>query len=319
MSESIAKIDAYRARRMGEMLVSADQVASFTQEPKDLLLDLAGLDGRELLNQYRAKNAQFASAPFDPSGDKLRFYPGGVTIWSGHPGAGKSTILRQFICHTLHRGSSVFVASLEEDPRDIPIELAATACGCEEPNAHQVQWLLDEYQSRLRIWSTIGIARRSEMIGAIQYLAGKGIRHYVIDSLMRLDVATDNTEAQREFANTLSTVARINGIHIHLVAHPRKPSKDADTSDQNEVGGARELIGIADNILFIRRRKDLVQYMDAEVTPMAITISKQRKNRGKLGSIDGWFHRKFRQFSHDQFREQPARYLPNDAFVELRA
>jgi KaiC/GvpD/RAD55 family RecA-like ATPase len=314
---SIARIDAYRAKKIGEMLVTCDAAESFQVDPEEALIDVSSLDGKQLLDEFHAKNARFATAPFDVNGDLVRFYPGGVTIWSGFPGAGKTTILRQFICHTLHRGSSVFLASLEEDPRDVLVRLASTAAGS-EPNAHQMQWFIDAYAKRFRLWGIIGIAQHIRLLGIIRELSGQGIRHMVIDSLMCLDIPNDNTEAQRRFANLVATTARASRVHIHLVAHPRKLISADQELDLNDVAGAREIGGIADNVIFIRRTKSKDGYVtNAEVTPMCVSVRKQRHGTGGLGDCPGWYQRKFRQFNKDQFAAA-TRYLPDDAYKSIK-
>lgn len=319
---AVARIDAARrARRVGEMLVTQD-AADFEGEPERKLLDIEPLVGRELLEQYQKRHAQYGTAPFDPAGDVLRFYPGGVTIWSGFPGAGKTTALRQTICHFLKRGSSVFLASLEEDPADVLVRMAATAAGCNEPNSHQMQWFIDAYAKRFRLWGVIGIAQYRQLLGVIRLLAEQGVRHAVIDSLMCLDVANDDFEGQRKFANLLAATARASKIHIHLVAHPRKLVSADQEPDLNDVAGAREIGGIADNVLFVRRTKDKLSYgVDADTTPMCVSIRKQRHFGGALADVTGWYQRQWKQFSRDQFPGGPTRYLPDDAFstVEARA
>jgi twinkle protein len=311
---SLARIDVYRAKRIGEMLVSGEVDGAYLEEP-DCLVDVETMDGRQLLAEFDAHEEKFATAPFDPAGDLVRFFPGGVTIWSGYPGAGKTTILRQFICHTLHRGSSIFLASLEENPRFIPIRLAATAAGVTKPNAHQAQWFIDAYAKRFKLWGRIGIAQHARILAMIRQLADHGIRHVVIDSLMCLDISNDDTEAQRKFANLLANTARASNIHIHLVAHPRKLQSSDQELDLNDVAGAREIGGIADNVIFVRRTKSKEGYVyNVDVTPMCVSIRKQRHYTGALGDVNGWLHRKFRQFSKDQFAEAPIRYLPPDAY-----
>lgn len=314
----IARIDAHRSRRVGEMLVTREAGETFHGEPDCPLINMATLDGKQLLDEFQAKNAKFATAPFDPEGLMLRFFPGGVTIWSGFPGAGKTTILRQFICHTLHRGSSVFLASLEEDPRDVLVRLAATAAGSGEPNPHQMQWFIDAYAKRFRLYGVIGIAQHLKLLAIVRELADVGIRHMVIDSLMCLDIPNDNTEAQRRFANLIATTARASKVHIHLVAHPRKLINADQELDLNDVAGAREIGGIADNVIFIRRTKAKDGYVqNADVTPMCVSVRKQRHFNGALGDCPGWYQRKFRQFSKDQFAEIATRYLPDDAFSSI--
>lgn len=312
MDNSIAKIDAYRARQIGEMLITQ---GAEEWTPERVLLDVGALNGRELLDKYRRRHARFGTAPFDMNGDLLRFYPGGVTIWSGFPGAGKTTILRQTICHFLNRGSSVFLASLEEDPADVLVRLAATAAAS-EPSAKQMQTFIDEFQKRFRMWGIIGIANHRQLLAVIAQLAKEGIRHAVIDSLMCLDVANDDFEGQRKFANLVAATARAAQIHIHLVAHPRKLVSANQELDLNDVAGARELGGVADNVLFVQRQVGQAQAYgpSADVTPMCIAIKKQRHFNGALTNIEGWFNRGWKQFHREQFPDGPLRYLPREAY-----
>lgn len=312
---SIARIDAYRAKRAGEMIVTRAAPDEFNKEPEELLVNLENLSGKEICDEDDAHESRYATAPFDPEGKLIRFFPGGVSIWSGFPGAGKTTLLRQFICHTLHRGSSVFMASLEEDPRRVIRRIASTAAGCKKANHHQVQWFIDAYQKRFRLWSVIGISGHLQLLGVIRKLATEGIRHMVIDSLMCLDVRNDDYEAQRQFAVLIATTARAAQIHIHLVAHPRKLMKSDQELDLNDVAGAREIGGVADNVIFIRRDPNRQSYaQNAAITPMCISIRKQRNFDGALGDCEGWFHRDLRQYNVAQFIDGPTRYLPDDAF-----
>jgi twinkle protein len=310
--KAIAKLDAYRANRIGQMLVTgADPV--YDADPDDLM-DVDEQDGKQLLSDYTQFQSRFGTAPFDVAGNIFRFYPGGLTVWSGFPGAGKTTLLRQFICHCLHRKSSVFLASLEEHPRNVLVNLAAVASGARLPNAHQMQWFIDDFGKRFKLWARIGIAEHRKLLAVIRKLAEQGVKHAIIDSLMCLDVANDDYEGQRKFANLVATTARAANIHIHLVAHPRKLISADQEPDINDVAGAREIGGIADNVIFVRRTKN-ESAVSSDVTPMVVCIKKQRHGSGELTDITGWFHRDHRQFNLDQFAAGPTRYLPEDAYT----
>lgn len=305
---SIARIDAARARKNGQIMVtSADDL----KEPEEILLDIASQNPAELLKAYRAKQARYVTAPFDPLGKKLKFFPGGYSVWSGFPGAGKSTLLRQSICHWLHGGEGVFVASLEEHPRDLLIRLAGTAFGREEPTEQQLQWFCDFYADRLRIWGMVGVSSHRKILSTIQRLSTDGVTQAVVDSLMKLDVEGDKLEPQRQFSNLLAAVCQTTQVHTHLVAHPRK----AVTTDQdvhiNDVGGAKEIGGGADNILFVRRAGE---QGEREVCGMKISIRKQRNGSGIHDDVIGWFNRRLRQFKFDQFDQFPTQYLPKQAY-----
>lgn len=307
--DAIARIDVARAKKVGEMLITAGEGMT---EPERVLIDVAKLSAVEMLRAYREKRSRYATAPFDVNGDFLRFYPGGVSIWSGYPGTGKTTLLRQFACQLLHNKNQVFFASLEEDPSDLIVRCAGVAFGQEEPTDQQLQWFIDYYANDFRVWGKIGIAKHAEIIGIIQHLAKQGMTHAIIDSMMCLDIPNDDFEKQRQFANLLGNVARTLGIHIHLVAHPRKIVSSDQEPDLNDVAGAREIGGIADNVLFIRRGKEPA--FDDSIIGMGVVIRKQRHGSGYLGTVAGWFNRKLKQFKRDQFETFPTQYLPREAY-----
>lgn len=307
---SIAKLDAARARRVGNMLVTDPGVF---HEPRQVLFDLAKSNARDLLAMFSESRAHFATSPFDPHGFKLRFYRKGYTIWSGYPGAGKTTALRQTINHLLYRGETVFVASLEEHPVDVIVQLAGVAFGCEIPTEHQLQWYIDFYGEKLKVWGITGIASHREIFGAVQSLAAnQGVTQAFIDSLMCLDIDSQDFEKHRKFANLINAVTIESNIHLHLVAHPRKAISVEQEPDQNDVAGGADYARLASNIAFIRRGKSLPH--DMQLSPMKVCVRKQRHGSAFIEDITGWFHRRIRQFKEDQFDTTPTRYLPREAY-----
>lgn len=307
---SIARIDASRARRLGAMLVT--DIGDF-HEPRQVLFDLAKADARSLLDDYEKSRAKFATSPFDPEGNKLRFYRKGYTIWSGYPGAGKTTALRQLINHLLFSKEQVFVASLEEHPRDVIVRLAGVCFGRKTPSVHQLQWYLDYYAERLKIWGVTGIASHKQLLGTIQGLAANGqCTQAFIDSLMCLDINAKDIEAQRQFANLVAAVTIESDIHLHLVAHPRKAVSVEQEPDINDVAGGADYGRLAHNVGFFRRGANLPH--GDYLSPMKLALRKQREDPAYHGDIDGWFNRNIRQFKLDQFDQKPTQYLPREAY-----
>jgi hypothetical protein len=305
---SVAKFDAGRLRKLAETMVRDGDM----KEPERLLLDIDGMDWGQLVDDYRKRADDYCTVPFDPFGEKFRLYPGGYTIWSGFPGAGKTTLIRQTVCHLMRAGHGVFFASLEEDPQDVLVRLVQTAVGTTLPTREHGEIFGRTYGGKIRVWGVIGIAKHRKIVGAIQQLAEQGMTHAFVDSLMCLDIDNNDWEAQRQLANLLAATARAHKIHIHLVAHPRKPVQGNQEIDLSDVAGAREIGGVADNVVFVRRgeRDD-----DGGVrVPMRIAIKKQRHGSGMLCEIAGDFHRDYRQF-HVGERVGPIRYLPDAAYV----
>jgi KaiC/GvpD/RAD55 family RecA-like ATPase len=310
--DALARIDIARARRIGQMLAPSD-APEYDKDPAEELVDLARLDGKGLLERYTAKMSRYATSPFDPNGNQIRFYPGGITIWSGFPGIGKTTLLRQLICYLLQRDVPVFTASLEEHPEDQICRLIETAAGTGLPNAHQAQWFIDQYGDKLKVWARVGLTSHRKLLAVIRKLADEGLQHVFVDSLMKLDISSQDFEAQRNFANLLDATAKQTGCHIHLVAHPKKPQSADQEPDLNDIGGAKEIGGIADNVYFVRRRR--CDMPSATSSGVAIITLKRRYGRGQMGITNGWFHQDICQFHADQFPPGPTRYLPADAYT----
>lgn len=304
---SIAKID--RARRIGQMLVTE---AGEFHEPRNVLFDLARKNAGELLAEFTKAREGYCTAPFDPLGHKLKFYRKGYTIWSGYPGAGKTTALRQLINHLLHTKQRVFIASLEEHPVDVIVQLAGVCFGREMPTERQLQWFIDFYAEDLKIWGVTGSADHREIFGTVQSLAKQGVTQVFIDSLMCLDVNSQDFEAQRKFANLLNAITIDSNVHLHLVAHPRKAVSVDQEPDINDVAGGADYGRLAHNVVFVRRGKGLAS--DANLSPMLFAIRKQRYGTGYIGDVTGWFNRALRQFKLDQFDQLPTQYLPKQAY-----
>lgn len=284
-------------------------------DPIHETVDLGAMNVRDMMREHRDRKTNFDTAPFDPQGAELRFYPAGFTVWSGFPGAGKTTLLRQFVCHLLKHGKGVFVASLEENPVDVFCRLACVALGTTEPTEIGLQWCVDSWNERLKLWSyRRGIAEHMKLFALIRVLAKQGIRHAIIDSLARLDVHSGDWEAQRLFGNALEATAASSGAHVHLVAHPRKPMAADQEPDINDVAGSADIGRLADNVLFVRRQKSEVSTL-ADVSPMRILIRKQRYHTGACNAIDGVFNRSLKQWKPHAHDDEPTRYLPDGAYA----
>ena len=318
-------------KRIGSIFVTTDNPAFLEREVDTAqeVFDLSTSNPRSLLDEHRRKQLNFTTAPFDLTGAALRFFPGGFTIWSGFPGAGKTTLLRQLACHLMQpvseanplAGAGVFICSMEEYPQDVLIRHAQVACATENLSENMLQWCVDLWADKLKLWNYRPIesdCQYRKILSAIRILArGHGVKHAFIDSLMCLDVASNDYEAQRIFAGDLARTAQSAGVHIHLVAHPRKPSRADQEPDTSDVAGSADLGRKADNVLFVKRSAQESATTSGHCTPMSIGVKKQRYGTGFIGDIHGWFHRGLRQFVPTQFHDDPMQYLTREAHRDI--
>jgi hypothetical protein len=298
------------------ILVEADD-ADFLESRIDTqreLVDIGAFDGSTLHAAIAKDYAAFRTIPLDVAGRRLRLYNGRVTIWSGFPGHGKTTLLRQVVCKFLRDGERVLVANFEEDPGETVYEMAKTAWAEEQVTAVMVDACTDYWSSTLRVWGgRLESQENARLLAAIRVLARRdGIRHAFIDSLMCLDVANGDFESQRLFAKNLVATARSSGVHIHLVAHPRKPVTRDLPPDLNEVAGSADLGRLVDNVLFVRRA-DADASGPQDVSEAEVVIAKQRRG-GFCGAMGATFYRSTRQFEPkgDGGVSGPWLYLPEE-------
>jgi twinkle protein len=308
--------------KIGGILVRPDNpeyLESHIEAQKETF-SLANVDVADLQQRMRARRSNFTTAPFDPEGKVLRFFPGGFSIWSGHPGAGKTTILRQLACHLMACNQRVFVCSLEEDPEDVFTRHAEVALGDGDPSALGLQWCAGHWVERLKLWNYWpgrDDAQHQRILAAIRVLAKEGVRHAIIDSFMCLDVPSNDWEAQRLFTKSLAATCQLAGVHVHLVAHPRKPAQNAQEMDIGDVAGSSDLGRKADNVLFVKRATNEDRAMfEPHLREMRINIRKQRYGTGHIGETGGFFNTQLRQFVIDQFQTVPTRYLPETAYED---
>lgn len=305
LTESINRADAIAtARHLGTKVI-----ARHMEERR--LLNTRAIDPKGMLEEYRRKMATYSTLPVDPAGDKVRLYEGEWSIWTGHAGHGKTTLLRQMTLHFLRSPGIVFIASLEQDADALLIELAATAAGVETPSDIQFACFLEMYGDRIKIWDQVDTPSHVEMLNIIADLtANHGCTHAIIDSLMCLDIEDDDYEAQRQFAGKLTSHCKGTKVHIHLVAHPRKPLTADQQTQTWDVAGSGTLTKRAYNVFCVKRGPESGI---AGVGTMMFQILKQR-TFSRIGEIGSYFYRDQRQYHLDAYAQEPTHYLRDDMY-----
>lgn len=296
MSDFLVQLAKKRNPALAGMLVTGAD-AEVEAMPERRLVDVSQLSPSDVLARWQKRQSDWQTIPADPTGANLRLFPGGVSVWSGYPGEGKTTQLRQMAIAMAGRGEPTFFASLEEDPEDLLLRLCMVANGLREIEHEETFGdFLHWSRERLFVWGVVGNASGSELLAVIRSLARRGLKQAVIDSLMCLDVANDDFEKQRQFANAVAATARVSGVHIHLVVHPRKiVSRDQDP-DINDVAGAREIAGIADNVIFVRRGPE---EMGTDFAKSSLVHVLKNRHGGWCGKIHAYFRKDFGQV-HDR-------------------
>lgn len=295
------------------------QSVTVTKDDRDYLLELGRKQGvsrllgassmHHLIEQFRPPASDGLSLPWQGVRESVRFMPGKVTIWSGPSFAGKTALLRQLMLHAItDENRRVAFISLEEEPDEVWREFTMMAAHTRSPSNHQVRIAAERFDNRLWVFDSTELVDPLLLFGIIRFGVEKfGISHVVIDSLMRLNMRTDDYDGQREMGNTLGRLARLSRAHIHLVAHPRKTANSREPMDLYDIRGAQDLIAQADLVLTLERK------FKAGESSNLLTVWKQRGDTNWIGEIPLWYCGKSRQLRLRN-TDEPERFLPPSAY-----
>lgn len=298
------------------------QTITVEKDDHDYLLELGRRQGTsrilgvesmdKLVEQFRPPLSDGLSLPWEQVQQSVRFMPGKVTVWSGPSFSGKTAILRQLMLHAITRTNrrALFI-SLEEEPDEVWREFTCMAAMTRSPTRELVTSSRDLFRDKLWVFDSTEIIEPTLLFGIVRYAVQRfGFSQIVIDSLMRLNLRTDDYDGQREMGNMLGRLARLTKSHIHLVAHPRKTANSREPMDLYDIRGAQDIIAQADLVLTLERK-----HQQGEATNL-LTVWKQRGDTNWIGKIKLWYCPKSRQLKYRE-PDEPTRFLPDAAFGEL--
>lgn len=265
--------------------------SDFVQDAKDRL-------------RSRAK-AKRTFLPWPKCNASFEFRRGEVTAWVGQNGHGKTDLTTQAALSLLGQDERVCVASFEMKPvttigRMVRM-FAQTNPFSPEYQAEEGLSVLDNLYDDFGQWTTgklwlydqTGTARPETVLGMVKYCAQElGIMHIFIDSLMKCVKSEDDYNGQKDFVDNLCAIAKDCDVHIHLVHHLKKPSKEGDMPDKHDTKGSGSITDQIDNLLMVWRNKPKEDSIRAQgsqsnkqTEPDAYLLC--RKQRNYEGSADG--------------------------------
>ncbi len=236
--------------------------------------------------------------PYPKLHGKLHFRPAELTLWSGASGAGKSQLLSDCIPHWIAQNSRLCLASLEMKGEQSLRRLTKQTGGLEQPTKEMIEQILHFLDEGLILYEHVGKSNVESLLDIFDYCRARyGCDQFIIDSLMRLGIASDDYAGQEQAVYKMVDWAILNNVHIHLVAHARKGGLDIPGTE--DIKGASEIGANAFNIITIWRNRSLEDKIFAasltqEKTDLAqrpgviMNIAKQRSGdfEGKIGL---WF------------------------------
>lgn len=246
----------------------------------------------------------------------IQFRPGELTVWGGENGDGKSLVTGQTMLSLCQQGLRVCVASFEMKPERTLERMGRqwTHQDIADPQliadsaefAHLIglyEQFRDWSDEKLWLYDQQGTVSWKQVCAVARYCAKElGIKHFVIDNLMKCVAGEDDYNGQKAFVDELTAIARDHNMHIHLVHHVKKPGSEGKKPSKYDFKGTGAITDQADNVIAVwrdrqkekdKRAKKLV----SETQPDSLLIvCKQRNGNGWEGNIGLWYHEQSQQF-----------------------
>ena len=272
------------------------------QDPEELRQAADFMDRVKALFYPAHGDEQDPVLRLDRDCDWFNFRPGEVTVWTGYNGHGKSLFLSQVLLGLMQQGERAVVFSGEMTPERQLKRMAKQAAGLDRPTMQYIDaigaWLMD----KLWLFNVVGSASIERLLTVFLYASKRyGARHFVIDSLMMTDVPEDGSgamTAQKEAMRKLCDFARRNGLHVHLVAHPRKGVDESRGPGKLDVAGSSKITDAADNVFTVwsARKDEAADDYDPDKPDAKVELQKQRNGDFQHFTLHLWFNKAAQQF-----------------------
>lgn len=282
--ETEARIKVRSASLYGE-----DLVAEFAERPRD----------------RRAVPEMFSTK----LRGRLEFRPGEVTAWAGYNGHRKSMFLGQAALDLCVQRQRVLVASFEMSPARTLARMARQAFGVGKPASDSLRRFSQWTDGRLWLFDHLGRVTPTQVLAVTRYFAEQlQGQHIVIDSMMMVCASEESLDEQKQFMTDLVRAAQEFSVHIHLVAHCRKPQHGEDKPPTKyDLRGSAAISDQCHNVLTVWANKAKAAALDKnphDTTALAepdalVTVEKQR-NGDWEGRLKLWFHSESLRFCDDR-------------------
>lgn len=300
-------------------LLIGDDFAEYMQATETEAKVVAATNYRDdlLAAMFSPSTTRHANLPWSKTFDQVQFRPGEVTMWAGSNGSGKSMVLSFCSLAWMKAGDRVAIASFEMKPLKLLERYSHQFSKGSQPSAEAVSHMFDWMHGRLWFYDQQGTVRPEQVFAVMRYAADKlKAQHFIVDSLMKCVRGEDDYNAQKDFVDELTTIARDTGMHVHMVHHVKKPSDEAARPSRYDAKGSGSISDQVDNALMVWRnrpkerieeRQDRGESLTArelealDQPDVTIGVDKQR-NGDWEGTIALWFHKAAKQYCADNRR-----------------
>lgn len=250
-------------------------------------------------------------------------YLGELSIVTGINASGKSSWLNHIALNAIEQGNKVAIWSGELESKRLKPWICQTAAGpryvtrCTEIGKENFYYVSDDIDRKVTRWlgdklyiynNDYGF-RWEQIRNDLNDMMEAGVKLFILDNLMAMSLVGfkgDGNEKQKALVLELKQMAKKYGVHIILVAHPRK---EVTFIRKESISGSGDLSNIVDNILIVHRvnqdfEKRAAEFLGADKTAAycgysnVVEVAKNR-SEGKVDVLAGlYFDARCRRFQN---------------------
>ena len=251
----------------------------------------------------------------------IDFRPGEVTVWAGYNGHRKSMFTGQVALDLLVQRERTMLVSLEMQPARTLARMARQCFAVERPAGASLEAFSQWTDGRLWLFDHLGRISPSKCIAVCRYFADElQGRHVVIDSMMMVCASEESLDEQKQFMTDLVRMAQETGLHVHLVAHCRKPQDETKPPTKYDLRGSAAISDQAHNVVTIWANKAKKAKLDANsldtaagAEPDALVSVEKQRNGAWEGRVKLWFDETSLRFANDRTTAIEPYVLQQDA------
>lgn len=221
-----------------------------------------------------------------------------LTIWSGRNGSGKSTILNQHLLDMAGKEIKTCIASLEIPAKRYLRWAVIQQLEKTFPSTKEINNVLESLEGTIYIVNSHEELTPQEIFDVFEYAARRyDVQHFIVDSLSRVRLpGLEDLKEEKKFVSDLLSFAKKYGCHVHLVAHPRKMTKDHDRPGKMDIRGAGAITDLAHNVLITWRPDEDEKAESKKPLPDMLLMIKKNREFGTEGSIKMIFNPETKKF-----------------------
>lgn len=253
-------LQAFGAGYVLSMIINAKDI------PVTSVSDFTDVDDLDISDMT---GVQTGIKPLDA--ELIKLFHGTLTILSGRPGSGKTSLIDQTIANTIDNEYPVFLFSKEMPERMSANWFNFILAGrrnlveketTEGKKYHVVSFEAKEkikqyYKSKLYIYKDTESNAIDDVMKSMEECVRKyGVKLLVLDNLMMLDLECSETEkntAQTALVNKLIKFASKFNVSVVLIAHPRKTQDMRSDIEMYDIAGSSNIINLAMRSIGLRR------------------------------------------------------------------